>query len=137
MRITTIASLLLALVSYTAQAATSVTIDARQNCLQNAIVPGPGYGTSAAFQLAPGRYVMSLSSNAMSCTGGGDCLIDSVHVVGGMGTSRWGVSVTKQPIVVDVGVPSGPSALTLWGFVTDDACSDNTGRATLLIQTVN
>ncbi|MCA8275475.1 hypothetical protein LGN17_23605 [Burkholderia sp. AU30280] len=135
MRIPVVASILLALVSNTAQAATSVMIDAKQNCLQNAITPGPSYGNSAAFQLAPGRYVMSLSANTMSCTGGSGCLIDSLHVVGGMGTSRWGVSVTKQPIIVDV--PPVASVLTLWGFVTDDACSDNTGQATLLIQTVN
>lgn len=138
MRISTVASLLLALVSYTAQAATSITIDAKQNCIQNAIVPGAAYGNSAAFQLAPGRYVMSLSTNNMSCSGGnlgGGCLIDSVHVVGGMATARWGVAVTKQPTIVDVAAVG--NALTLWGFITDDMCADNTGQATLLIQTVN
>ncbi|WP_446904461.1 hypothetical protein [Burkholderia sp. YIM B11467] len=135
MRIPVIASILLALASYTAQAATSITIDAKQNCIQNAIVPGPSYGNSATVQLAPGRYVMSLSTNTMSCTGGSGCLIDAVHLVGGMGSARWGTTVTKQPTIVDVG--GSATALTLWSFVTDDACSDNSGQATLLIQTVN
>ncbi|HDR9507546.1 hypothetical protein C5615_13865 [Burkholderia cepacia] len=135
MRIPVVASILLALASYTAQAATSITIDAKQNCIQNAITPGPSYGNSAAVQLAPGRYVMSLSTNTMSCTGGNGCLIDTVHVLGGMGNARWGVAVTKQPTVVDV--TGGATALTLWSFVTDDACADNSGQATLLIQTVN
>ena len=135
MRIPVVASILLALASYTAQAATSITIDAKQNCLQNASTPGPSYGNSAAFQLATGRYVMSLSTNTMSCTGGSGCLIDAVHVVGGMGSARWGTTVTKQPTVVDVG--GSGTALTLWSFITDDACADNSGQATLLIQTVN
>ncbi|WP_412023329.1 hypothetical protein [Burkholderia cepacia] len=135
MRIPVVASVLLALASFTAQAATSITIDAKQNCIQNAIVPGPSYGNSATVQLAPGRYVMSLSTNTMSCTGGSGCLIDAVHLVGGMGSARWGTTVTKQPTIVDVG--GSATALTLWSFVTDDACSDNSGQATLLIQTVN
>ncbi|KVH60646.1 hypothetical protein WS89_14685 [Burkholderia sp. MSMB1072] len=135
MRIPVVASILLALASYTAQAATSITIDAKQNCIQNAITPGPSYGNSAAFQLAPGRYVMSLSANTLSCSGGSGCLIDTVHVVGGMGSARWGTVVTKQPTVVDVG--GSATALTLWSFITDDACADNSGQATLLIQTVN
>ncbi|RXV71457.1 hypothetical protein D1006_03155 [Burkholderia stabilis] len=135
MRIPVVASVLLALASFTAQAATSITIDAKQNCIQNAIVPGPSYGNSAAFQLAPGRYVMSLSTNTMSCTGGNGCLIDTVHVLGGMGNARWGVAVTKQPTVVDV--TGGSTVLPLWSFITDDVCADNSGQATLLIQTVN
>ncbi|MCL4631330.1 MULTISPECIES: hypothetical protein [Burkholderia] len=135
MRIPVVASILLALVSHTAQAATSITIDAKQNCIQNAVTPGPSYGNSVAFQLAPGRYVMSLSTNTMSCTGGSGCVIDAVHVVGGMGSARWGTTVTKQPTVVDVG--SSAPALTLWSFITDDVCADNSGQATLLIQTVN
>ncbi|WP_423758124.1 hypothetical protein [Burkholderia sp. NLJ2] len=135
MRIPIIASILLALASYTAQAATSITIDAKQNCIQNAITPGPSYGNSATVQLAPGRYVMSLSTNTMSCTGGNGCLIDTVHLVGGMGSARWGMAVTKQPTVVDVG--GNATALTLWSFITDDVCADNSGQATLLIQTVN
>lgn len=135
MRIPVVASVLLALASFTAQAATSITIDAKQNCIQNAIVPGPSYGNSATVQLAPGRYVMSLSTNTMSCTGGSGCLIDAVHLVGGMGSARWGTTVTKQPTIVDVG--GSATALTLWSFVTDDVCSDNSGQATLLIQTVN
>ncbi|HIH2658171.1 TPA: hypothetical protein ACYLK9_001161 [Burkholderia cenocepacia] len=135
MRIPVVASILLALVSHTAQAATSITIDAKQNCIQNAVTPGPSYGNSVAFQLAPGRYVMSLSTNTMSCTGGSGCVIDAVHVVGGMDSARWGTTVTKQPTVVDVG--SSAPALTLWSFITDDVCADNSGQATLLIQTVN
>ncbi|MBR8273596.1 hypothetical protein KDX15_07105 [Burkholderia cenocepacia] len=135
MRIPVVASILLTLGSYTAQAATSITIDAKQNCIQNAITPGPSYGNSAAFQLATGRYVMSLSTNTLSCSGGSGCLIDAVHVVGGMGSARWGTTVTKQPTVVDVG--GGGTVLTLWSFITDDACADNSGQATLLIQSVN
>jgi hypothetical protein len=133
MRISIVASVLLALVSVTAQAAISITIDAKQNCIQNAITPGASFGQSATFQLAPGRYVMSLTPNSMSCSGGG-CLIDTVHVLGGMYNARWGVAVTKQPMIVDV---AGGAGANFYSFVTDDNCSDNTGQATLLIQTVN
>ncbi|WP_414451347.1 hypothetical protein AB4851_21205 [Burkholderia sp. 22PA0099] len=67
MRISVVATLLLALAS-TAQAATSITVDGRQNCIQSALSPGAApYGTAATFQLSPGRYVMSLSANTMSC----------------------------------------------------------------------
>jgi hypothetical protein len=130
MRIAVVATLLLALAS-TAQAATSITVDGRLNCIQSALSPGAApYGTAATFQLAPGRYVMSLSANTMSCSPGG-CAISSVTVQGGVLTAKWGVPVTTQPIVVDVG---GNSAATLYGYVSDDVCSDNGGQATLLIQ---
>ncbi|CAG9239686.1 hypothetical protein ACS0X5_25210 [Burkholderia gladioli] len=134
MRIPVFASLLFALASMSANAATSITIDAKQNCIQNAITPGASFGNSATFQLAPGRYVMSLSPNAMSC-GGTACQIDTVHVLGGMANARWGVAVKQTPIIVDVA--AGAGAANFYGFITDDNCADNSGQATLLIQTVN
>lgn len=89
MRMPIISTFLLALASVSANAATSITIDARQNCIQGALNPNSPYGAPATFQLAPGRYVMSLSSDSMSCSGGNvtpGCLIDGVIVQGGWGT---------------------------------------------------
>ncbi|PEH86147.1 hypothetical protein [Burkholderia gladioli] len=137
MRMPIISTFLLALASVSANAATSITIDARQNCIQGALNPNSPYGAPATFQLAPGRYVMSLSSDSMSCSGGNvtpGCLIDGVIVQGGWGNARWGVSVRQQPIVVDVG---GSGNANLWAYTSDDVCSDNSGQATLLIQQTN
>ncbi|WP_240154732.1 MULTISPECIES: hypothetical protein [unclassified Burkholderia] len=133
-----ISAFLLALASVSANAATSITVDAKQNCIQSALTPGAPYGTSVVFQLAPGRYVLSLPSDNMSCTGGSlvpGCLIDTVHVQGGWANARWGVSVKQQqPTVVDV---TGSTNATMWAFITDDTCNDNSGQATLLIQPAN
>ncbi|MBN3727835.1 hypothetical protein [Burkholderia sp. Ac-20379] len=137
MRISAVAPLLLALVSFAAQAATSVTIDAKLNCNQSAVTSGAATGTSASFQLAPGRYVMSVTNNKLNClpnTNLGLCGIDTVHVQGGILNARWGVAVTAQPIVVDVG---STTVANFFAWVSDDNCVDNSGQATLLIQQAN
>ncbi|MCS6456911.1 hypothetical protein NX847_30660 [Burkholderia thailandensis] len=62
------AAWLAALVPFASLASTSIQIDARQNCL--AVFGKVSNGASATFQLAPGRYVVSIASNNMSCSGG-------------------------------------------------------------------
>ncbi|OMU39303.1 hypothetical protein AQ775_31065 [Burkholderia pseudomallei] len=125
------AAWLAALVPFASLASTSIQIDARQNCLAT-VFGKVSNGASATFQLAPGRYVVSIASNNMSCSGGSltnGCLIDTVMLQGGNGNSHWGVAINR-PTVVDV-----PSTSGLFAYVSDDVCSDNTGQATLLIQT--
>ncbi|WP_082727985.1 hypothetical protein [Burkholderia mayonis] len=133
MRAKIIAGVLAAIVPFVCEAATSVVIDAKRNCLSN--TGNVSGGTPATFPLAPGRYVISIASNNMSCSNGvltNGCLINSVFVQGGYGNNRWGTTVT-QPTVVDV--PGNTSGFI--AYVSDDACADNTGQATLLIQTAN
>ncbi|KGW12162.1 hypothetical protein X980_1837 [Burkholderia pseudomallei MSHR4000] len=130
MRTKIAAAWLAALVPSASLASTSIQIDARQNCL--AVFGKVSNGASATFQLAPGRYVVSIASNNMSCSGGSltnGCLIDTVILQGGNGNSHWGVAI-KRPTVVDI-----PDTSLLFAYVSDDVCSDNTGQATLLIQT--
>ncbi|MEX3628671.1 MAG: hypothetical protein VB138_03455 [Burkholderia sp.] len=45
------------------------------------------------------------------------------------------MTVKQTPIIVDVA--AGAGAANFYGFITDDNCADNSGQATLLIQTVN
>ncbi|MCU1722453.1 hypothetical protein [Pseudomonas sp. 5P_5.1_Bac1] len=115
-------------------AATSVTIDANSNCLSSPFGPVT-HGTPVKIQLAPGRYVFSLVSNSMSCSNGdlsGGCLADTVFLQG-WGSARWGALVTANPSVVDV-----PQAnMTLYAYIGDDGCSNNTGTAVILIQTAS
>lgn len=127
------ATVALALAPLVCEAATSVTIDAKQNCLTNILTTGVSGATPAQFTLAPGRYVMSLTSNTMSCVLAGVCPINSVLVQGGNANAMFGISI-QQPTIVDV---NNAAPTTFFAFVSDDVCSDNHGTATLLIQTVN
>ena len=123
---------LIAFVAFSSQASTSITISALANCLAAPPSTTDEGGTTASVQLEPGRYVLSLVSNNMSCSNGtlsGGCLIDTVMVQGGWGTSRWGKTVTAQPVVVDY-----TAASTLSAYVYDQGCYNNTGQATLLIE---
>ncbi|MBI0359510.1 hypothetical protein [Burkholderia oklahomensis] len=134
MRTKIIAGVLSAIVPFVSEASTSIMIDAKRNCLSSAFGTVSD-GVPATFQLAPGRYVISIASNNMSCSGGvlaNGCLINSVMLQGGFGTSRWGTTIT-EPTVVDV--PGNTSGFV--AYVNDNACADNTGQATLLIQTAN
>ncbi|AHI63349.1 membrane protein [Burkholderia thailandensis] len=133
MRAEIAAGVLAAVIPFVCEAASTVVVDAKRNCLSNTgTVSG---GTPATFPLAPGRYVVAISPNNMSCSAGvltGGCLINSVMLQGRYGNNRWGTTIT-QPTVVDV--PGNTS--TYIAYVSDDACGDNTGQATLLIQTAN
>jgi len=116
-------------------AATSVTIDANANCLSSTFGPTK-HGTAVQIQLAPGRYVFSLVSNTMSCSNGdlsGGCLADSVFLQGGWGSARWGTTITAKPTVVDM----TQATMTLWAYIADDGCQNNTGTAQILIQTAS
>ena len=120
------------MMSSLANAATTVSIDAYSHCFYT----DAGTGTTASFQLAPGRYVVSLVNDKMSCSNGiltGGCLIDSVVVrTTAMGTARWGVAVsTKAPTVIDV---PGSGNANFVAFVVDGFCEDNVGTADLRFQ---
>ncbi|AUC44105.1 hypothetical protein D083_3756 [Dickeya solani RNS 08.23.3.1.A] len=52
-------------------------------------------------------------------------------VQGGFKNSRWGVSVTSTPVVVDT------TTSPFIAYISDDNCNDNIGQATLLIQKAN
>jgi hypothetical protein len=135
MRTKIVAALLAVIVPVVSNAATSVPIDARNNCVTAVFGHAPG-GTPARFQLAPGRYIVSLVSNNMSCSNGtlgGGCQIDTVFLQGGWGTARWGTVATARPTVIDMTM----SASDIYAYVSDDVCSDNTGQATLLVQPAN
>lgn len=111
-------------------AATSVPVDAILNCFDTST----STGTATRFQLAPGRYVASITNNKMSCNFGSlssGCLIDTV-IIRGSNQAGWGLSV-KTPTVVDV---SGTSNVGFTAFVVDEPCSDNTGKANLQFQKV-
>ncbi|WDD95943.1 hypothetical protein Bsp3421_006126 [Burkholderia sp. FERM BP-3421] len=135
MRTKIVAALLAVAVPLVSSAATSIPIDARNNCITAVFGRAPG-GTPARFQLTPGRYVISLVSNNMSCAGGGlggGCLIDTVFMQGGWGTAHWGTNATAHPSVIDV----TNTTTDMYAYVSDDICSDNAGGATLLIQPAN
>ncbi|MEL1221027.1 hypothetical protein TVA88_18230 [Aeromonas hydrophila] len=118
--------------SAASESATIVSVDAQRNCFSNPWESTSG-GTAAKFKLAQGRYVLSLVNNSMSCSYGqmDGCKINTLFVQGSFGNSRWGISVTSSPIVVDVPV-EGPKDLV--AFVSDSYCQDNTGGVSLLIQ---
>lgn len=114
-------------------AATSFPIDAKLNCFD--VGTPTATGIPAKFELAPGRYVVSVVSNKMSCSNGGqltnDCLIDTVILKGGKNQASWGLSV-KSPTIIDV--TSFPEYPYFYAFVADGICEDNTGGATLRFQ---
>lgn len=128
------AVLVAAALSGFAQADTSITIDAKQNCLSNAWGTTSG-GSTANFQLPPGRYIATLVSNNMSCSYGmlGGCNIDTVMVQGGFGNARWGLAVNANPTVIEV----TSEYLGFVAYVSDNICSDNTGSAKLLLQSAS
>ncbi|KHT33969.1 hypothetical protein [Pectobacterium carotovorum] len=128
MRKTAISMFMLALFSFAADAATSIPIDAKTNCLSAAFTDTLT-GTPVKFTLEQGRYVFSLVSNSMNCDGTPNkCIIDSVLLQGGFKTTRWGGVVTSTPTVVDT------TGLPFIAYVSDDNCHDNIGKATLLIE---
>ncbi|QQK72099.1 hypothetical protein HG702_11785 [Pectobacterium versatile] len=128
MRKTSISMFMLAFFSFAADAATSITIDPRTHCV-SAPFTDTLTGTPAKFTLDQGRYVVSLVSNTMNCTGASNnCIIDTVMLHGGFKTARWGVAVTSDPIVVD------STQSQFFAYISDDNCNDNAGQATLLIQ---
>ncbi|WP_063533706.1 hypothetical protein [Burkholderia sp. MSMB1589WGS] len=133
MRKKIVAGVLASIIPFVCEASATVVVDAKRNCLSN--TSNVSGGTPALLTLAPGRYVISIGSNNMRCSAGvltNGCLINSVMLQGGFGNNRWGTTIT-QPTVVDV--PGNTS--TYIAYVSDDACGDNTGQATLLIQTAN
>lgn len=115
--------------SLACEASTSITLDAKANCIPNA-------STTAntpylKFQLDPGRYVFSLINNTMSCQRGSlvnGCNINAVAMSGGNATAHWGTTVTATPIVID----STTSAYM--ASISDDNCNDNTGQVTILAE---
>ncbi|MBN3230041.1 hypothetical protein [Pectobacterium brasiliense] len=128
MRNTSISMFMLAFFPFVAEAATSITIDPQANCLSAAFTDTLA-GTPAKFSLEEGRYVFSLVSNTMNCSGASNsCIIDSVMLHGGFKNARWGVAVTSNPIVVD------STASQFFAYISDDSCNNNAGQATLLIQ---
>ncbi|MBT9100517.1 hypothetical protein KFZ76_22720 [Methylovulum psychrotolerans] len=129
----TTALAIFALSTASAMAATSFPIDAKLNCFD---VETPTVtGTPAKFELAPGRYVVSVIDNTMSCSNGGQltnhCLIDTVILKGGLKQASWGLSV-KNPTIIDV--TSFPEYPYFYAFVADGICGDNTGGASLSFQ---
>ncbi|MBA0176466.1 MULTISPECIES: hypothetical protein [Pectobacterium] len=128
MRNTSISMFMLAFFSFAADAATSITIDPKTNCVSAAITDTLA-GTPVKFTLEQGRYVFSLVSNSMNCDGTPNkCIIDSVLLQGGFKTTRWGGVVTSTPTVVDT------TGLPFIAYVSDDGCYNNIGKATLLIE---
>ncbi|MFP9470818.1 hypothetical protein AB6D37_19045 [Pectobacterium brasiliense] len=90
MRNTSISMFMLAFFPFVAEAATSITIDPQANCLSAAFTDTLA-GTPAKFSLEEGRYVFSLVSNTMNCSGASNsCIIDSVMLHGGFKNARWG-----------------------------------------------
>ncbi|VWD45390.1 hypothetical protein [Burkholderia lata] len=135
MRNKLITAALVAMIPLMCDAATSVVIDAKANCLSSYVGAVSG-GTSARLALAQGRYAVSLTSNTMSCNGGmlgGGCNIDTAIIQGGFGSIRWGGAVTARPTVVEI----GGGVVNVYAYVSDDRCSDNTGQATLLFEPTN
>ncbi|WP_419685815.1 hypothetical protein ACN22W_01085 [Burkholderia theae] len=135
MRNKLIVAALAAMVPLMCDAATSVVIDAKANCLSSYVGTVSG-GTPAKLALAPGRYAVSLTSNTMSCSGGsltGGCNIDTAIVQGGFGSIRWGGAITARPTVVEM---TG-GVMNVFAYVSDDYCGDNMGQATLLFQPTN
>ncbi|VWC36649.1 outer membrane protein [Burkholderia lata] len=135
MRNKLITAALAAMVPLMCDAATSVVIDAKANCLSSYVGKVSG-GTSARLALAQGRYAVSLTSNTMSCSGGnlgGGCNIDTAIIQGGFGSIRWGGAVTARPTVVEI---SG-GVVNVYAYVSDDYCGDNAGQATLLFEPTN
>jgi len=112
---------------------TSYTVDARQNCLG---APwGKSNGTPAKFFVSPGKYLVYLGANNMSCMNNdlsNGCNIDTVLIHGGMMTARWGRSISG-PTQIEVSDSSG----SFVAYVADDNCGDNTGSAKLIFQKLN
>ncbi|AQQ33988.1 hypothetical protein [Burkholderia cenocepacia] len=135
MRNKLITAALAAMVPLMCDAATSVVIDAKANCLSSYVGTVSG-GTPVKLTLAGGRYAVSLTSNSMSCSGGAlanGCNIDTAFMQGGFGNIRWGGTATAHPTVIEM--PSSVS--NVYVYVSDDYCGDNSGQATLLIQPAN
>ncbi|KGD83580.1 hypothetical protein C7434_3022 [Pantoea sp. PNA 14-12] len=124
-----------AFIALSSQAATSININALQNCITSP--PGTAAaGKPAQFQMQKGTYDVSITNNNMSCSSndlGGGCAIDTVLLQGGLGysTNRWGQSITSTPVRVYVDVTS-----TIIAWVSDDGCYNNTGQATLVINKI-
>lgn len=122
------AFILLSFLSFGSQAATEVALSAKQNCIYPPVSNSKiQAGTPLQFQLEKGTYQISLATNNMSCLNGSlsnGCLIDTVFLQGGLGSSRWGETISKTPTTVTT---TGPS--TFIAFVSDENCSDNTGYA--------
>lgn len=120
-----------------AEASVSMLINARSNCFDYSTLTMNG-GKVLSFTLSPGRYVASIKNNNMSCSNGSlspGCFITNVILQGtGTSSATWGISVTQNPVVVDV--PNSASG-QYWAFVGDNGCYNNTGTATLYIQNVN
>ncbi|EMD9441701.1 hypothetical protein E2P84_28155 [Burkholderia cepacia] len=135
MRNKLITAALAAMVPLMCDAATSVVIDARANCLSSYVGTVSG-GTPVKLALAPGRYTVSLIANSMSCGGGAlehGCNIDTAIIQGGFGSIRWGGAVTARPTVIEM----AGSGTNVFAYVSDDYCLDNTGQAALLFQPTN
>ncbi|WP_192456365.1 hypothetical protein [Musicola keenii] len=130
MRRITLSTFMFAFLSFASTASTSITIDAKKNCLAAPSDSTMTSGSSAIFQLEQGRYVLSLVSNSMNCSSLSSitCPIDVVMVAGGMKNARWGISVTSTPVVVD------STTTSFIAYISDNNCYDNVGQATLLIQ---
>jgi len=113
-------------------ASTSVIVDAKAHCLSHSF-GGVSGGAPLTFQLAPGRYVLSLVNNTMSCSSGdlsNGCDMDTVFLQGGWGSARWGAVVTATPTVIDMTRNTMPLA----AYVGDDGCYNNTGTAEIKIE---
>ncbi|VWC37870.1 hypothetical protein [Burkholderia lata] len=135
MRNKLITAALAAMVPLMCDAATSIVLDARANCLSSYVGTVSG-GTPAKLALAPGRYAVSLIANTMSCGGGAlehGCNIDTAFIQGGFGSIRWGGTATARPTIVEM---TG-AVINVSAYVSDDYCLDNTGQARLLFQPAN
>lgn len=114
-------------------ASTSVDIDAVKNCLTYPITDSAdSSGVSAKFQIDPGRYNVSITSNNMNCNPV-TCPIDTIIVQGG-DNARWGTSVTTEPKVISISTTSQKEFVA---YISDDRCTDNRGEATLTFEKIN
>lgn len=101
-----------------AMAGTNMPINPLLNCFDTTNLTATGV---ASFQLAPGKYVVSIKNNTMSCSNNilsGGCLIDSIVMQVGLNQARWGLSVKSTPTVLY-------KTATCYRFVKHRLCINN------------